>query len=143
MSGGTIALVVVAGAVVGVLSALFGVGGGLLMVPFMVVVLGETQHVAEGTSLLVIVPTAVVGVLAHLGRGYVSFGHAALVGLGGIAGALLGSSLALAMDPETLQSTFAVFLILMGARTVQQGVLSLRAGTPASDASGRPGAGSG
>ncbi|MGI8707246.1 MAG: sulfite exporter TauE/SafE family protein [Actinomycetota bacterium] len=127
MSGGTLALVVVAGLVVGILSALFGVGGGLLMVPFMVVVLDESQHVAEGTSLLVIVPTAVVGVLAHLRRGYVSFKHAALVGLGGTAGALLGSSLALAMDAEALQNIFAVFLILMGARTIHQGAISLRA----------------
>ena len=131
MSGGTIALVVVAGLAVGILSALFGVGGGLLMVPFMVVVLDESQHVAEGTSLLVIVPTAVVGVLAHLQRGYVSFKHAALVGLGGTAGALLGSSLALAMNSSTLQSMFAVFLILMGARTIHQGALSLRAGPTA------------
>ncbi len=130
MSGGTIALVVVAGLVVGILSALFGVGGGLLMVPFMVVVLDESQHVAEGTSLLVIVPTAVVGALAHLQRGYVSFKHAALVGLGGTAGALLGSSLALAMDAEALQNIFAVFLILMGARTIHQGALSLRQDRP-------------
>ncbi len=130
MSGGTIALVVIAGVAVGILSALFGVGGGLLMVPFMVVVLDESQHVAEGTSLLVIVPTALVGVLAHLGRGYVSFKHAALVGLGGTAGALLGSSLALATNSNTLQNIFAVFLILMGARTIYQGALSLRAHPP-------------
>ena len=124
-------MVIFAGVVVGILSALFGVGGGLLMVPFMVVVLGETQHVAEGTSLAVIVPTAVVGVLAHLRRGYVSFKLAALVGLAGTAGALLGSSLALAMDADTLQSMFAVLLILMGARTIHQGALSLRARHPA------------
>ncbi|MGH2736650.1 MAG: TSUP family transporter, partial [Actinomycetota bacterium] len=45
-----------AGLGVGLLSALFGVGGGLVMVPFMTLVLDESQHLAEGTSLLVIVP---------------------------------------------------------------------------------------
>ena len=126
MSGDTIALVVAAGLLVGILSALFGVGGGLLMVPFMVVVLGETQHVAEGTSLLVIAPTAVVGVLIHLRRGYVSFGHAALVGIGGTLGALAGSSLALALDGATLQKIFGVLLLFIGARMVQQGAVVVR-----------------
>jgi uncharacterized membrane protein YfcA len=122
----TIALVIAAGVLVGILSALFGVGGGLLMVPFMVVVLGETQHVAEGTSLLVVIPTAVVGVLVHLRRGYVSFRLAALVGAGGTLGALAGSSLALALEGETLQKIFGVLLLGIGARMVQQGTVALR-----------------
>ena len=126
MSPETIAIVIAAGVFVGILSALFGVGGGLLMVPFMVVVLGETQHVAEGTSLLVVVPTAVVGVLVHLRRGYVSFGLAALFGIGGTLGALAGSSLALALEGETLQTIFGVLLLFIGARMVQQGTVALR-----------------
>ena len=65
MSIDTIALVVVAGFLTGILAALFGVGGGLLLVPFMVLVLDESQHVAQGTSLLVIVPTAAAGMLSH------------------------------------------------------------------------------
>ena len=126
MSAETVVAVVLAGVFVGILSAMFGVGGGLLMVPFMVVVLGETQHVAEGTSLLVIVPTAVVGVLAHLRRGYVSLGHAALAGIGGALGALAGSSIALALEGELLQKIFGVVLLLIGARAVHQGTAALR-----------------
>ena len=52
---------------------MFGVGGGVIMVPYMVTFLDKTQHVAEGTSLMVIVPTAIAGVIAHNKRGYVSF----------------------------------------------------------------------
>lgn len=126
MSAETVALVVVAGLATGVLSALFGVGGGLVMVPFMVLALSRSQHVAEGTSLLVIVPTAVVGVASHLRRGYVSFRHAVLVATGGIAGAWAGAELALSFDAARLTRIFALFLLVMGVRTVFQGVRSMR-----------------
>jgi uncharacterized protein len=121
------ALVVAAGVVVGVLSALFGVGGGLLMVPFMVVALGAGQHLAEGTSLLVIVPTAIVGSLANLRSDFVSWRHAGLLGVGGIAGAYAGASIALQLDPGRLQALFGVFLGVMGARQVYGSVRKLRA----------------
>ena len=57
----------------------------------MVLALGEEQHLAEGTSLLVILPTAVTGVLAHRRRGYVSFHTGMLLALGGSAGAWVGA----------------------------------------------------
>lgn len=127
MTAQTVLLVLAAGLLVGVLSSLFGVGGGLLMVPFMVLVINESQHLAEGTSLLVIVPTAVVGVIAHLRNHFVSFRHALLVAIGGIGGAYLGADIALRIDPETLTKVFGVFLAVMGIRTTYEGVKSLRA----------------
>jgi uncharacterized protein len=114
--------VIAFGILTGVLSALFGVGGGLVMVPFMVLVLGSDQHLAEGTSLLVIVPTAIVGVIAHARRGFVSFKHAALLALGGVAGSFLGATLALTLEEGALQILFGGFLAIMGVRTVVQAV---------------------
>ena len=120
-----VALGVVAfGLLTGVLSALFGVGGGLVMVPFMVLALGSDQHLAEGTSLLVIVPTAIVGVIAHTRRGYVSFKHATLLAVGGVAGSFLGATLALQLEEGALQVIFGAFLALMGVRTVVQALRS-------------------
>jgi uncharacterized membrane protein YfcA len=119
-------LIVAAGLVVGVLSALLGVGGGLLMVPFMVVALGEGQHLAEGTSLLVIVPTAIVGSLANLRSEFVSWRRAGLLGASGIAGAYVGASIALELDPARLQALFGVFLGVMGARQVYGALRRLR-----------------
>jgi uncharacterized protein len=115
------ALIVGAGVAVGLLSALFGVGGGLVMVPFMVLALGRSQHSAEGTSLLVIVPTAIAGVIAHAGKGFVSFKHAAFIALGGIGSAFLGAALALQLAPDVLQKTFGAFIVVMGARMAWQG----------------------
>ena len=61
MSAFAIWLAAAAGLLTGLLSAIFGVGGGQIVIPFMVLVLGTSQHVAEGTSLLVIVPTSLGG----------------------------------------------------------------------------------
>ncbi len=55
-------LLVAFGAVAGVLAGLLGVGGGILLVPFLVLVVGMTQHEAEATSLLVILPTALAAI---------------------------------------------------------------------------------
>jgi uncharacterized membrane protein YfcA len=120
--------IVAAGVCVGILSALFGIGGGLLMVPFMVLVLDKGQHLAEGTSLLVIVPTAIAGVLIHRRNDYVVFKTAALLGLGGAGGAYLGAALALRLSAGTLESVFGLFMLGMGARTTWMGTREMRAG---------------
>ncbi|HEV3472536.1 MAG TPA: sulfite exporter TauE/SafE family protein [Actinomycetota bacterium] len=113
--------VVAFGIAVGVLSALFGIGGGLVMVPFMVLLLDRSQHLAEGTSLLVIVPTAIAGVIAHAKRGFVDFRAAGWLAVGGVIGAIIGALIALASAGSTLQIYFAVFLVLMGARLIRDG----------------------
>jgi uncharacterized protein len=124
----TIALVIVAGFVTGILAALFGVGGGLLLVPFMVLVLDESQHVAEGTSLLVIVPTAAAGMLSHARNRFVSFRHTAFVAAGGLVGAYAGAEIALRTDGDTLTKVFAVLVAVMGVRTLYRGARALREG---------------
>ena len=124
MSPDLVLITIGAGILVGFLSALFGVGGGLLMVPFMVLVLAETQHVAEGTSLAVIVPTAIVGVIAHTRRGFVSFAPAGLLAVGGIFGSGLGARLALNTDADLLRVIFGAVVIAIGVRFVYQGLTS-------------------
>jgi uncharacterized protein len=124
VSPALIAVTALAGLVVGMLAALLGVGGGLMMVPFMVLVLDRTQHVAEGTSLLVIIPTAAVGAIAHYTRGYVSLRSAGLLGVGGVIGALVGASLALGTSAPLLESLFGFLVIGVGIRFIQQGITS-------------------
>ena len=107
---------------VGLMSAMFGVGGGVIMVPYIVVVLEETQHLAEGTSLLVIVPTALAGVIAHRKRGYVSFSAAAVIAAAGVFGAFAGARLALSIEADALQVYFGVFTCLVGLRLLADGL---------------------
>ena len=122
------------GALVGVVSAMFGVGGGVIMVPYMVTFLDKTQHVAEGTSLMVIVPTAIAGVIAHNKRGYVSFPAGWRIAAFGVVGAIIGARLALGLDPEALQKLFGVFTILVGTRIVIEGIRKRRDGEETSEA---------
>jgi uncharacterized membrane protein YfcA len=115
---GTALFAVALGIGSGIVSGMLGVGGGVVMIPGLVLALGMTQHVAEGTSLLVIIPTAVVGSFTLWRRGYVMLLTAAIIGAGGIGGALAGSHLALAVPGRTLRIVFVVYLILIGLRMV-------------------------
>lgn len=107
---------VVLGLVTGVIAATLGVGGGIVFVPSLVVFFGFAQHVAQGTSLAVIVPTAVVGTVLHARKGRVEWRVALLIALGGVVGGLVGSRLALAMDPDTLRRLFAAMLALIAVK---------------------------
>lgn len=114
--GGPVAAVayLVLGLVAGLLSSVMGVGGGVIMVPALVLLFGFSQHVAEGTSLLIIVPTAMVGAVRHSRRGYTDWGLGLALGSGGVFGAVAGSAVALRLQAEDLQRFFAVFLLLTG-----------------------------
>jgi len=119
--------VLVAGLAAGVLSALLGVGGGILLVPFMVLVLDFDQTLAEGTSLLVIIPTAMAGVASHLTRGYVSMRIGAQLGLGGVLGGAAGAALALVVAPELLQFLFGILVLAVGLQMMITGLRQRRA----------------
>lgn len=97
------------------------------MVPFMVLVLGESQHLAEGTSLLVVVPTAIAGVASHFKHGFVSFRTAAAMAIPGVVGAFFGARFALAIDPALLQTIFGIFTIAIALRILFDGVKTRRA----------------
>jgi hypothetical protein len=109
------------GVVVGIASGLLGVGGGTLIVPFLTLAVGFSQHSAEATSLLVILPTAVAGSLALRRRGVGDLGLALRFGVFGAAGSVLGALLALTLPASTLRLVFAVFVGVVGLRLVRDG----------------------
>jgi len=100
----------------GFLAGLLGIGGGLVMVPAMVLIFGFDQHVAQGTSLLVIIPAALTGSYTHHRNGRLVLRDAALLGAGGVIGALIGSVTALSLDDAILRRLFAAFLVLTALR---------------------------
>jgi uncharacterized protein len=117
-----LAVLVAFGVVTGVAAGMLGVGGGILMVPFLTLVAGMTQHAAEATSLLVVLPTAVVASLVLQRRGIGDLGVALRFGLVGAVGAAGGAVLALALPGRSLRLVFAVFLALVGLRLVRDGL---------------------
>lgn len=104
------------GLIAGVLAGLLGIGGGLLMVPAMVLITGFDQHVAQGTSLLVIIPAAAFGSFTHHRHGRLALRDAAALAVGGVVGALLGSVTALSLDEDLLRRLFAILLLGIAAR---------------------------
>jgi uncharacterized membrane protein YfcA len=104
------------GLVAGVLAGLLGVGGGVVLVPALVLLLGFDQHVAQGTSLVVIVPAALAGSTVNYRRGRFRLLDAALLVAGGLAGAAIGSSLALGLQDASLRRLFAVLLVAFGVQ---------------------------
>ena len=114
----TILLVIVIGALGGVLAGLFGVGGGILFVPTLVLVLGLTQLHAEASSLLAILPTAVVGTWRQRRYGNVDVRAAALIGVAAIIGVQGGVIVAESLSDGTLRRLFGVLLLLTAAHLV-------------------------
>jgi uncharacterized membrane protein YfcA len=112
-------LLVAFGLFTGVAAGLLGVGGGIMMVPFLLFVAGLSQHEAEATSLLVVLPTAIVASVVLRRRGVGSLGTALRFGVVGSIGGAGGALLALALPGSTLRIVFAVFLGLVGLRLVR------------------------
>jgi len=110
------------GVLAGVASGLLGVGGGTLMVPFLTLAVGLSQHAAEATSLLVILPTAVAGTLALRRRGIGNARLAVRFGLVGSIGAVLGALLAIALPATSLRFVFAIFVGIVGLELIRGGI---------------------
>ncbi len=104
------AKLVAIGLVAGVLSALFGVGGGIAIVPLLLLVCAFAPREAAATSLGAVAITALGGVVLYALRGDVRVGHAALVGLPAMAGALAGTGLQQRISGTTLTFAFAAML---------------------------------
>jgi len=107
------------GAVAGLLSGLLGIGGGAVMVPAMTLLMGLSQHMAQGTSLLVIIPTAVSGSITHFRMGNIRLETAAWLSAGGVVGAVGGAYLALASPDAILRLLFGCYLAFTGVRMLQ------------------------
>jgi uncharacterized protein len=105
---------VLIGLAAGFFSALFGVGGGVVIVPLLVLGLGFQQRAATGTSLAAILIVALAGTIAYGVRGEVQFGYAALVGLPAAAGAVGGAALQQRLPIRALAFAFAGLLVVVG-----------------------------
>ena len=102
------------GLVAGFFSALFGVGGGIVIVPLLVLLAAYPQRDAAGTSLAAIGVIALVGAVAYGVRGEVDLAYAALVGVPAAAGAVAGAAMQQRLPVRTLALGFAGLLVAVG-----------------------------
>jgi hypothetical protein len=105
------------GACAGILSGLFGIGGGVVIVPALILVMRMAPQSAIGTSLAaLLLPVGAFGAFEYWRHGSVDLRSAAFIAGGMIAGAWIGSLAGLALPPRLVQRAFAVFLVLVAGQ---------------------------
>ena len=108
---------VLIGILAGVLSGLVGVGGGIIMVPLLVMFFSFNQHEAQGTSLAVLaVPVTAVAVFNYYKEGQINLKYAAIIAVFFVLGSIVGSKFALTLDQKVLKKIFAVVLVVIAGK---------------------------
>jgi uncharacterized membrane protein YfcA len=125
VSATTIVLALLLGLAAGILSGLFGVGGGILFVPTLVA-LGLGQVEAAATSLLAIVPTAGVGIWRQLRYGNVRVRPALILGVSSIVGVEVGVQIATRLDEDVLRRLFGVLMLAIAAQLAWRALAAAR-----------------
>jgi len=119
MSTQTIVLLVAVGLIAGMLSGLVGLGGGVIIVPALVFILGFSQHQATGTSLgILLLPAGIFAVMNYYKKGYIDVKVVLILFVGFLVGGYLGSRMSLSLPEGTLKKIFAVALILIAGKVL-------------------------
>ena len=108
----------VVGFAAGLLSGLLGVGGGIIIVPMLVLIAGFTQHQSHATSLVAVIPIAGVAAATYAAEGEISFEIAAFLAAGGLIGAPIGARLMAGMSESLLKIVFGCLGIVLGVLQV-------------------------
>lgn len=105
-----------AGFIVGILSGLLGVGGGIFLVPIMVMYFSITQHVAQATSMAIVIPTALVSSAIYGVHGNIDVKLALNLVIGSVIGAYLGARMMKKIPEIRLKQLFGILLMIVGIR---------------------------
>ncbi|MBT3571060.1 TSUP family transporter [bacterium] len=119
MSISTFIVLIIIGLLAGILSGLVGVGGGIIMIPLLIILLGLTQHQAQGTALFAMLPP--IGILAAMNyfkQGFVKWEYAVVIALTFVIGGYFGSKLSLSLPPQTVRRVFGVVMLIGGFKLI-------------------------
>ena len=117
MSISTVLIILIIGCITGFLAGMLGIGGGLIVIPALVMVMGMSQQAAQGTSLAMMLPP--IGILAaynYYKAGHVDIKIALLLAVMFIVGSYFGSKIAVKLPQDVLKKIFGVFLVLVAAK---------------------------
>jgi uncharacterized protein len=115
----------ITGGLAGLVAGLAGVGGGAIMVPLQMLLLGETIKVAIQTSLGVVVLTAISATIGHSINGHVLFNQGIILGIGGLLGAQLGTRYLPKLPDSVISNLFRLTLFLTAIYSFSQGIIKL------------------
>jgi hypothetical protein len=119
----TVVILVVIGICAGILSGFVGIGGGIVIVPALVYLLGISQHQAQGTSLFVLMmPVVGLAVLNYWKSGNVNWKFGLIIALAFTVGGFLGSKLSLKLSPAVVKLVFGVVMAYISVRMIMSGL---------------------
>jgi uncharacterized membrane protein YfcA len=117
MSLTTILLLLLVGLLAGMMSSLVGIGGGIIIVPALVLIFGLNQKAAQGTSLLLLsMPVAFAGAYNYYKAGHADWKIAVILALAFVIGGFFGSKVALGLETIVIKRIFAVFMIIIAVK---------------------------
>ena len=126
MSMQTILILSIIGLVAGLLSGFVGVGGGVIIVPALVLFLGLTQHEAQGTSLFVLMmPVVALAVLNYWKAGNVNWKFGLIIASTFVIGGFIGSKLSLRLSPGIVKLMFGIFMAYVSFKLIVSGYTSI------------------
>jgi uncharacterized membrane protein YfcA len=112
-------LYILLGVVAGIFSGLIGIGGGIIIVPALVLLFGLSQHTAQGTTLaLMVPPIGLLAALAYYKQGFVDLKIAAFICVGFFIGGLFGAKVALGIPETILKKIFGIVLLAVSIRMI-------------------------
>jgi len=97
----------------GIISGM-GIGGGTLLIPALVFIVGAKQQIAQSINLIVFIPSAIAALFVHIRKKNIEKGLMLKLAVTGSVGAVLGSMLAVSLDSNILKKVFGAFLLIMG-----------------------------
>jgi uncharacterized membrane protein YfcA len=113
----TIIMLIIVGLAAGTLAGLVGVGGGVIIIPALVYILGFTQKEAQGTSLgILLLPVGILAVANYYKQGYIDIKAVIIISLAFVIGGFLGSKLALSISQDTLRKIFGTLLLVLAIK---------------------------
>jgi len=126
MTTQTILILVVIGLLAGILSGFVGVGGGIIIVPALVFMLGLTQHQAQGTSLFVLsFPVVILATMNYWKTGNVNWKFGLIIALTFVVGGYIGSKLSLKISPGLVKFLFGIIMAYVSFRLIVSGYQSI------------------
>lgn len=113
----TIVVLLLIGLAAGFLSGLIGIGGGVIIVPALVLIAGFSQKLAQGTSLgILLLPVGILAVIQYYKQGYLNINYIAIISIAFILGGFLGSKLALSLSEDKMKKIFAVIMMVIAIK---------------------------
>ncbi len=112
-----ILILVIIGIVAGAVSGLVGIGGGVIIIPALVIILGLSQKLAQGTTLaLMLPPISIFAVIEYHKKGFIDYKIVAFICLGFLIGSFFGGKFAMSIPSHILKKIFAVFILILSVK---------------------------